>query len=337
MCSYGLNYVRVDEDLLIAGVAVRDFPYKTLAANKRLREVGRDSITRQQLGQIVAHCRLATEAQAAELRAGMDAVIDEFRESRTYQQEVVELLRPDLQSALAQVHDYKLFVQQIIQNMNVILETKYPGLEMSDKLDRATHEEAALYWAASLMDERLDAALYLDAPERILEPREQGTFRLHGLVLKYVRIYKGRADRNGVVVSLQGTSWAEIRGNARALAIIPHTLVDNALKYAPRSTPISVRFIETPTNVTLVVESFGPKIKAGEGARIFDLFYRGEAARQMSSEGTGFGLASAQNVARMHETEIMAKQTNREGPQRTFLTTFSVTFERANPALGAAP
>ena len=334
LCSYGLNYVRVDDDLLIAGIAVHDFPQKTLASRTRLRQVGRDAVSRQEVDRIVEQSVLATETQAAELRARMDAVVDEFRESRTYQQEVVELLRPDLQMTLAQVHDYKLFVQQIIQNMNVILETKYPGLELNDKLERATHEEAALYWAAILMDERLDAALYLETPERILEPREQATFRLHGLVLKYVRVYKSRADRNGVAVNMAGTSWAEIRGNARALAIIPHTLIDNALKYAPRGTAISVRFHEASETVTLEVEGFGPKIEPEEASRIFDLFYRAEAARRMSSEGTGFGLASAQNVARAHDTEIVVKQTGQKGPDGTFLTTFGITFERAWSATG---
>jgi signal transduction histidine kinase len=329
LCSYGLNYVRVDEDLIVAGVAIRDLPQTTLASRKRLREVGRDAVTRDELERILETCALATDAQAAELRARMDAIITEFRESRTYQQEVIELLRPDLQMTLAQVHDYKLFVQQIIQNMNVILEERYPGLEINEKLDRATHEETALYWAASLMDERLDAALYLEAPERILEPREQGTFRLHGLVLKYVRIYKSRADRNGVAVRVAGESWAEITGNSRALAIIPHTLIDNALKYAPRGTTISVRFIEADKSVTLEVEGYGPRIEPSEVQRIFDLFYRGNAARRMSSEGTGFGLASAQNVARAHDTEIVVEQGDLGGPEQTLKTTFGVTFERA--------
>jgi signal transduction histidine kinase len=328
LCSYGLNYIRVDEDLVIAGVAVRDFPQMTPARQKRLREVGRDALTRRELDRILERCTAANAELAANLRARMDQVIEEFRESRTYQQEVVELLRPDLQKTLTQVHDYKLFVQQIVQNMNVILETKYPGLELDDKLERATHEETALYWAAVLMDERLDAALFLDEPERMKEPREQGTFRLHGLVLKYVRIYKSRADRKRVTVNVRGTSWATIGGNARALAIIPHTLIDNALKYAPSGSSVSIIFTETGDTVTVAVESFGPKIAPSEATRLFDLFFRGEAARRMSSEGTGFGLASAQNVAKAHDTEIIVKQTDRRGPEGTHLTSFTVTFER---------
>jgi signal transduction histidine kinase len=259
----------------------------------------------------------------------MESVIEEWEQSEAYQRDVIEKLRPELQQALANVHDYKQFVQQIIQNMNVILETKYPALELMTKLDRATHEEAAIYWTAVLMDERLDAAYFLESPERIHEPREQRTFRLHGLVLKYVRIYQRRADQQGVTLNVRGISHASIRGNPRALSIIPQTLVDNALKYAPRETSVSIRFSEAAKTVTLEVESFGPQIRPPERKRIFDLFFRAEAARQATTHGTGFGLASAQNVARESGTEIVVSQSKERGPEKTFLTTFGITFDCA--------
>jgi signal transduction histidine kinase len=330
LCSYGLNYVRVDGDLLVAGVAVRDFPATTPARSKRLREAGRDTITRHDLDRILAAAAVATAEEAAELRAGMDEVIREFRESKAYQQEVVELLRPDLERALSQIHDYKQFVQQIVQNMNVILETTYPGLDLEEKLQKATHHERALYWAAALMDEKLDAALFLEAPERILEPREHVLFRLHGLVTKYVRIYQSRADHQHVTVHIRGDSWARIHGNARALGIVPHTMIDNALKYAPEGSVVYVTFVEEGNTVTFAVESFGPKIESDEMPRIFDLFYRADAARQMSTEGTGFGLASAQNVAKAHDTEIRVEQTKSQGPNGTFETIFSIKFPIAD-------
>jgi signal transduction histidine kinase len=326
LCSYGLNYLRIDDDLLVAGIAVRDFPVNSPARRTRLREVGRDVVMKRDLERIVNAAELATTEEAAEVRARMDEAVREFRESKTYQQEMVELLRPDLERALSQIHDYKQFVQQIVQNMNVILETRFPGLELEEKLRRATHEETALYWAAALMDEKLDAALFLEAPERILEPREQGRFRLHGLVTKYVRIYKSRADQKRLSVRIVGDSWANIEGNARALGIIPHTMIDNAIKYAPAGSRVFVTFRESGNTVSLAVESFGPKIEASEAARIFDLFYRSEAARQMSSEGTGFGLASAQNVAKAHDTEIIVQQTDRKGPEDTLETVFSIDF-----------
>ena len=93
---------------------------------------------------------------------------------------------------------------------------------MDEKLERATHEEAAIYWAASIMDEKLDAMMFLARLDRIHEPREQGRTRLHGLVLKYVRIYQSRARLRDISTVVLGESWGKIEGNTRALSIIPH-------------------------------------------------------------------------------------------------------------------
>jgi len=335
LCSYGFNYKRVDDDLLIACVVVRDYPATTPALRKRIRQVGTGSIHRQELERAVQLCGVATSELESKLRAEMDSVVAEFRDSKGYQQEMVELLRPDLERTLTQVHDYKQFVQQIVQNMNVILESRYPGMPLDEKLDKATHEETAIYWAAILMDEKLDAALFLEASERIHEPREQGRTRLHGLVLKYIRIYKSRADRKNLTVSVVGDSWGKVQGNVRALGIIPHTLIDNALKYAPQGSRITLAFEERDDEILFSVESYGPEIEADERPRVFDLFFRAKAARQMSSEGTGFGLASAQNIAKAHSTEITLDQSDKQGAENTFLTTFSVRFEVASQTAAA--
>jgi signal transduction histidine kinase len=309
-------------------VAVRDYQPMTPARKKRLREIKRGTIERNDLKRVIEHSKQATTEIESERRKLMDEVVAEFRSSKGYQQEVVEQLRPDLERTFAQMHDYKQFVQQVVQNMNVVLESRYPGLPLEEKLNRASQEEKAVYWAAILMDEKLDAALFLDSPDRIREPREQTTQKLHGLVLKYVRIYQSWADRKQIKITLHSNCWADIRGNSRALGIIPHTLIDNAIKYAPDGTSVVVRFHETTESVTLVFESLGPKITPNEEARIFDLFYRGEAARKMTTEGTGFGLASAQNIARAHDTELCVAQ-DQEQIKGAYLTRFSVTFRKA--------
>ena len=55
-----------------------------------------------------------------------------------------------------------------------------------------------------------------------------------------------------------GDSWGRIEGNTRALGIIPHTLIDNALKYGPTGSRVIVAFEEDAETITLNVESFRP-------------------------------------------------------------------------------
>ena len=182
LCSYGVNFIRVDEDLLIAGVVVRDYPVMTSARRKAIRAVGKGAVSKNEIQSAIDHAAKASKELEERFRRKQDELIAEYRDSKGYQAEIVEQLRPDIERALAQVHDYKQFVQQIVQNVNVILSERYPGENIDAQLAQATHEEVAIYWAARLMEEKLDAVLYVRYPERILEAREWARFRFHGLV-----------------------------------------------------------------------------------------------------------------------------------------------------------
>jgi signal transduction histidine kinase len=328
LCAFGVNYQRVDEDLLVAGIVVRDYPGVPTEARKRvLRQVGRNVITHEQLARTLAQADIATSGLEKELRDRMDAIVDSYQTSEAYKHEAVALLKPDMERALGQVHDYKQFVQQIVQNIDVILETRFPGLAIEQKLDKAEHEEAAIYWAAQLMDEKLDAALYLLYPERLHEMRDRGWFRFHGLVTKYRKIYQRQIEAKGLKVRTEGESWAKVEGNAKAIAIIPHTFIDNAVKYAPSRSTITLAFEERGEELKFSVESFGPPLLAGEQDRIFELFFRGAEAKRRNSEGTGFGLASAHNVAKALRLLMTVDQDpDRPGPEDTLFTIASVTL-----------
>lgn len=331
LCSYGLHYQWVDADLLVAGVVVRDSPGPpTRAQNKQIRAAGNRVVYRDQLERVVSRCRESTDAVAAELRERKNAIVEEYRSSESYKDDAVELLRPDLERTLAQVHDYKQFVQQIIQNIDVILERTYPGRTMEEKLDAAPHEEVAIYWAAYLMDQSLDAALFLQYPERITAAQDRRRVRFHGVVTKYLKIYKHRLAPKRLKVEQYGESFGEIETNARAIGIIPHALIDNAVKYAPPDSTIRLDYREADGRLSFAISSCGPPLREDELQHVFDLFFRGDEARARDSEGTGFGLASAQNVARLLDTPITVRQDSEEGPEDTRLTTFAVTFDLAD-------
>jgi heavy metal sensor kinase len=70
-------------------------------------------------------------------------------------------------------------------------------------------------------------------------------------------------------------------------------VVDNAIKYGPRSSTIDIRVEATPKDAVVTVADEGPGIPAAHRARIFDRFFRLDEGRSRQSGGTGLGLAIA--------------------------------------------
>ena len=62
--------------------------------------------------------------------------------------------------------------------------------------------------------------------------------------------------------------------------------------------------IGNPQWVTFSVADTGPGISAEDQARLFERFYRGEAARQTRAAGTGLGLAICQELIKRHGGKI---------------------------------
>jgi signal transduction histidine kinase len=254
-------------------------------------------------------------------------VVEEYRRKKEYQGDLLESLKPELQRRLTFLHDYKQFIAAVKQNINVILETKYIGGTLDEKLKRSTKAEGAIYWAAEIMEEKLDAVFLLTQPDKLLSTVTK-MLRIHGAVLKYVRIYQAAYDEKHVRLEVTGESIGEIKANPRHLGIILHALIDNALKYSVRGSKVTIKFEETNEVIEFFVTSCGPRIHQEERQAIFDLLFRGAEAVKQEKEGTGFGLYLAQTGAQQIGTRIQVEQDN-TASHFGYETKFSVRFPRA--------
>ncbi|HJZ70499.1 MAG TPA: ATP-binding protein [Vicinamibacterales bacterium] len=70
-------------------------------------------------------------------------------------------------------------------------------------------------------------------------------------------------------------------------------VIDNAIKYSPKTTPIAVRVRRDADRAVVEIVDHGPGIAAEHRDRIFDRFFRIDQARSRESGGTGLGLAIA--------------------------------------------
>jgi signal transduction histidine kinase len=78
------------------------------------------------------------------------------------------------------------------------------------------------------------------------------------------------------------------------LAQVLDVLLDNAIRYAGSGAIVTLRVVEDPGVVRLIVEDNGPGLSAGERARATRRFWR--AAKDGHGTGTGLGLAIAERL-----------------------------------------
>ena len=89
-------------------------------------------------------------------------------------------------------------------------------------------------------------------------------------------------------------------------------LLDNALKYSPPDSPISIAVSRSAGRVLVSVADRGPGIPEAEQSRIFDKFYRAEASRHQIP-GAGLGLAVAREIVHAHGGEIWVESRPADG------------------------
>lgn len=90
-------------------------------------------------------------------------------------------------------------------------------------------------------------------------------------------------------------------------------LLDNALKYSPAGTAVTVGIHREGEQTVLTVADQGPGIPAEALPHIFERFYRVDQARTRTSGGAGLGLAIAQWIAGQLGGSLHVAQTGPDG------------------------
>ena len=112
----------------------------------------------------------------------------------------------------------------------------------------------------------------------------------------------GRRGTCAVEVHTEGVGAAPLLGHSDDLAWLVRNLLDNACDHA--SSRVDVTLATADGRVELTVADDGPGVAPDDRPRIFDRFYRSDAARSRHPSGTGLGLAIAVTVAEAHGGSI---------------------------------
>ena len=139
---------------------------------------------------------------------------------------------------------------------------------------------------------------------------------LAAVLVEVVSTNQYAAKRQGLGLSLTGSSELLVRGDRSQLVSVFSNLVDNAIKYSEIGGVVNVSSTIKGDEIMVSVTDHGIGIAERDQKRIFERFYRVDKARSRATGGTGLGLSIVRHIVLEHGGAIDVR--SEEGVGSTF-------------------
>lgn len=132
---------------------------------------------------------------------------------------------------------------------------------------------------------------------------------LNALIDNMVELYEASAEDAGLTLHTDIAPLPPLIGDNHMLQQALANLLDNAIKFAPpgseltlRAYPLAENNHTTPTGIEISVRDRGPGMSDADMKRAHERFFRAETAR--STPGSGLGLSLVQAIAGLHHGQL---------------------------------
>lgn len=203
-----------------------------------------------------------------------------------------ETLQTDFISNVS--HEFKTPISAIEGYASLLQEHQQSSEEQAEYVDKILFNTRRLSALAGniLLLSKLDS--------QSIRPRRE-RFRLDEQVRQSILALERRWTEKDVDFDVD-LDEIEYTGYAGLLQHVWSNLIDNAIKFGPRSGLIRMRMLRENGSILFTIDDEGPSIPDEDKARIFNKFYQGDSSHE--SEGNGLGLALVRKIVTMHGGEV---------------------------------
>ena len=272
-------------------------------------------ITAAAVGQLSARAR----QRAAEAEAGkreISRLYDELQDAFERASEAEALRRSErLKSTLldAVTHDLRTPLTAIKASATLLLEDR----EMNEQTETlALEEQQVLLKVITKEADKLDRFVEGIVDLARIEAGQLELYRHWGAVDEIIDAALMRAEsltRKDVLTVLLEEELPSVRVDARAVAEVVYTLIENATKYSPAGSRIIVEATRSSDEtVQIAVEDQGPGIPLHLRQRVFERFFQAAEPgllKKGRASGLGMGLAIAKGIVEAHDGHIWIEST----------------------------
>ena len=110
-----------------------------------------------------------------------------------------------------------------------------------------------------------------------------------------------------------------IKGDLLMLQMAVNNLIDNAIKYSPKESPVTIALRHQDNHIVLMVKDEGKGIDEEEKKKVFDKFYRIGNKATKGAKGTGLGLYLTKKIAAQHQANIFVTDNKPVGSNFTIV------------------
>ncbi|PSN08504.1 two-component sensor histidine kinase, partial [filamentous cyanobacterium CCT1] len=190
-------------------------------------------------------------------------------------------------------HELRSPLMAISSNVEVAL--KYPEGMREDDLEVF----AAIASATNQMTRLTEDLLVLARSDR-QQPPVKAVIALSPLLANLVALYQPQAQASGIALNSAIDPDLHLWGDSDQLTRALTNLIQNALQYTPEGGQVSVRAWRDQQHIQIAVQDTGMGIAPEHLPRVFERFWRANAARTHDQGGSGLGLAITQAIVQHH-------------------------------------
>ncbi len=173
----------------------------------------------------------------------------------------------------------------------------------------------------ALIDDLLTLSRIEDGRSRF----KMASFPLCDLLSSAVSLCRNKAMEKESTIEIQCSGDILLHAHPVLLEQAVTNLIENAVKYCPEGSSITVRGRMERNMARIEVQDNGPGIPEKDQDRIFERFYRVDKARSRDMGGTGLGLSIVKHISMIHGGSVSVF--SREGHGCTFAITLPLNAE----------
>lgn len=137
-------------------------------------------------------------------------------------------------------------------------------------------------------------------------------FNVNEVIEEAIEYYTPFMNEKGFCLKSQ-LCFAQMNGNRQQIWRLLGNLIDNAIKYAPQRTTITISMETDEKSVQITVHDEGGGIPQEKCSLLFNRFYCVSKSRDRNSGGSGLGLAIVKEIVTLHSGKIRVESNRQTG------------------------